>query len=138
MSNGWKDHLGASGSEPLPVVIIGNGPSGICLSYLLSGYSPYVKPDAIHPHPVLQRKLTEAPGVSIVDQVGLSSGWEGHPHCGKTLPGKNQKDAFMRHKTKRVRDHKISHRNWGRGITAVFEDLQIPHQLVSPPLDQCF
>ncbi|KAB0406821.1 hypothetical protein E2I00_012395, partial [Balaenoptera physalus] len=83
-----------------------NGPSGICLSYLLSGYSPYVKPDAIHPHPVLQRKLTEAPGVSIVDQVGLSSGWEGHPHCGKTLPGKNQKDAFMRRKTKRVRDHK--------------------------------
>ena len=72
---------------------------------------------------MLQRKLTEAPGVSIVDQVGLSSGWEGHPHCGETLPGKNQKDAFMRHKTKRVRDHKISHRNWGRGITAVFEDL---------------
>uniref|UniRef100_A0A8C0DKZ8 Oxidative stress-induced growth inhibitor 1 n=1 Tax=Balaenoptera musculus TaxID=9771 RepID=A0A8C0DKZ8_BALMU len=79
MSNGWKDHLGASGSEPLPVVIIGNGPSGICLSYLLSGYSPYVKPDAIHPHPVLQRKLTEAPGVSIVDQDldYLSEGLEG-------------------------------------------------------------
>eukprot|EP00069_Balaena_mysticetus_P014487 bmy_22319T0 len=79
MSNGWKDHLGASGSEPLPVVIIGNGPSGICLSYLLSGYNPYVKPDAIHPHPVLQRKLTEAPGVSIVDQDldYLSEGLEG-------------------------------------------------------------
>nr|XP_020770748.1 oxidative stress-induced growth inhibitor 1 [Odocoileus virginianus texanus]XP_020770749.1 oxidative stress-induced growth inhibitor 1 [Odocoileus virginianus texanus]XP_020770750.1 oxidative stress-induced growth inhibitor 1 [Odocoileus virginianus texanus]XP_020770751.1 oxidative stress-induced growth inhibitor 1 [Odocoileus virginianus texanus] len=74
MSNRRKDHLGASSSEPLPVIIIGNGPSGICLSYLLSGYTPYVRPDAIHPHPLLQRKLSEAPGVSIMDQVGLSSG----------------------------------------------------------------
>lgn len=55
---------------PLPP---GNGPSGICLSYLLSGYTPYVKPDAVHPHPLLQRKLSEAPGVSIMDQVSQSS-----------------------------------------------------------------
>lgn len=48
----------------------GNGPSGICLSYLLSGHTPYVRPDAVHPHPLLQRKLAEAPGVSILDQVG--------------------------------------------------------------------
>ncbi|KAF0884782.1 OSGI1 inhibitor, partial [Crocuta crocuta] len=57
----------------------GNGPSGICLSYLLSGYTPYVKPDAVHPHPLLQRKLAEAPGVSILDQDldYLSEGLEG-------------------------------------------------------------
>ncbi|XP_070626478.1 oxidative stress-induced growth inhibitor 1 [Bos indicus] len=79
MSNQRKDHLGASSSEPLPVIIIGNGPSGICLSYLLSGYTPYVRPDAIHPHPLLQRKLSEAPGVSIMDQDldYLSEGLEG-------------------------------------------------------------
>uniref|UniRef100_A0A2K6KAT0 Oxidative stress induced growth inhibitor 1 n=1 Tax=Rhinopithecus bieti TaxID=61621 RepID=A0A2K6KAT0_RHIBE len=79
MSSSGKDHLGASSSEPLPVIIVGNGPSGICLSYLLSGYTPYVKPDAIHPHPLLQRKLTEAPGVSILDQDldYLSEGLEG-------------------------------------------------------------
>lgn len=79
MSNRRKDHLGASSSEPLPVIIIGNGPSGICLSYLLSGYTPYVRPDAIHPHPLLQRKLSEAPGVSIMDQDldYLSEGLEG-------------------------------------------------------------
>ncbi|XP_039081990.1 oxidative stress-induced growth inhibitor 1 isoform X2 [Hyaena hyaena] len=79
MNNGRKDHLGSGGSEPLPVVIIGNGPSGICLSYLLSGYTPYVKPDAVHPHPLLQRKLAEAPGVSILDQDldYLSEGLEG-------------------------------------------------------------
>ncbi|DAA20318.1 oxidative stress-induced growth inhibitor 1 isoform X2 [Bos taurus] len=79
MSNQRKDHLGASSSEPLRVIIIGNGPSGICLSYLLSGYTPYVRPDAIHPHPLLQRKLSEAPGVSIMDQDldYLSEGLEG-------------------------------------------------------------
>ena len=33
-----------------------------------------MRPDAVHPHPLLQRKLSEAPGVSIMDQVGLSSG----------------------------------------------------------------
>ncbi|KAM6223812.1 oxidative stress-induced growth inhibitor 1 [Rhynchocyon petersi] len=74
-----KGHLGTSSSEPLPVIVIGNGPSGICLSYLLSGYTPYVKPGTIHPHPLLQRKLTEAPGVSILDQDldYLSEGLEG-------------------------------------------------------------
>nr|XP_008528975.1 PREDICTED: oxidative stress-induced growth inhibitor 1 [Equus przewalskii] len=79
MSNWGKDHLGTGSSEPLTAVIIGNGPSGICLSYLLSGYTPYVKPDAVHPHPLLQRKLAEAPGVSILDQDlnYLSEGLEG-------------------------------------------------------------
>lgn len=79
MSHWRKDHLGTSSSEPLPVVIIGNGPSGICLSYLLSGYTPYVKPDTVHPHPVLQRKLAESPGVSLLDQDldYLSEGLEG-------------------------------------------------------------
>lgn len=28
----------------------------------------------MHPHPLLHRKLTEAPGVSILDQVGQGSG----------------------------------------------------------------
>ncbi|XP_007477295.2 oxidative stress-induced growth inhibitor 1 isoform X1 [Monodelphis domestica] len=65
--------------EPLPVIIIGNGPSGICLSYLLSGYTPYVKADAVHPQPLLQKKLTEKPDVSILDQDldYLSEGLEG-------------------------------------------------------------
>ncbi|XP_004377783.1 oxidative stress-induced growth inhibitor 1 [Trichechus manatus latirostris] len=79
MNSARKDHLSASSSEPLAVIIIGNGPSGICLSYLLSGYTPYLKPGAVHPHPLLQRKLTEAPGVSILDQDldYLSEGLEG-------------------------------------------------------------
>ncbi|XP_027789015.2 oxidative stress-induced growth inhibitor 1 [Marmota flaviventris] len=79
MSSSRGDHFSASSLEPLPVIIIGNGPSGICLSYLLSGHIPYVRPDAVHPHPLLQRKLAEAPGVSILDQDldYLSEGLEG-------------------------------------------------------------
>ncbi|XP_004584114.2 oxidative stress-induced growth inhibitor 1 [Ochotona princeps] len=79
MSSSVQDRLRSSSAEPLPVVIIGNGPSGICLSYLLSGHTPYVRPDAVHPHPLLQRKLAEAPEVSILDQDldYLSEGLEG-------------------------------------------------------------
>nr|XP_004659636.1 oxidative stress-induced growth inhibitor 1 [Jaculus jaculus] len=79
MTSSRRDSLNASSSEPLPVVIIGNGPSGICLSYLLSGHLPYVRPGAVHPYPLLQRKLAESPGVSILDQDldYLSEGLEG-------------------------------------------------------------
>ncbi|XP_006860195.1 PREDICTED: oxidative stress-induced growth inhibitor 1 [Chrysochloris asiatica] len=79
MNSSVKDPLSTSSSEPLSAVIIGNGPSGICLSYLLSGYTPYVKPGAVHPHPLLQRKLSETPEVSILDQDldYLSEGLEG-------------------------------------------------------------
>ncbi|XP_068093710.1 oxidative stress-induced growth inhibitor 2 [Hyperolius riggenbachi] len=52
----------------LPVVIIGNGPSGICLSYMLSGYRPYLCPDALHPNPILHSKLEEARHLSIPEQ----------------------------------------------------------------------
>lgn len=79
MSKSRKDQRGTSSSEPLPVIIIGNGPSGICLSYLLSGHTPYVKPGAAHPHPLLQRKLAEAAGHCLLDQDldYLSEGLEG-------------------------------------------------------------
>ncbi|KAM6947389.1 oxidative stress induced growth inhibitor 1 isoform 2-T2 [Lycodopsis pacificus] len=52
----------------LPVVIIGNGPSGICLSYLLSGYTPYLSPEASHPNPLLNSKLREQPHLSLLEQ----------------------------------------------------------------------
>uniref|UniRef100_UPI0037E92D0C oxidative stress induced growth inhibitor 1 n=1 Tax=Semicossyphus pulcher TaxID=241346 RepID=UPI0037E92D0C len=54
--------------ETLPVVIIGNGPSGICLSYLLSGYTPYLSPEASHPNPLLNSKLGEQPHLSLLEQ----------------------------------------------------------------------
>ncbi|XP_061458731.1 oxidative stress-induced growth inhibitor 2 isoform X2 [Rhineura floridana] len=63
----------------LPVVVIGNGPSGICLSYMLSGYRPYLSPEAEHPNPILHNKLKEASLLSIVDQEleFLAEGLEG-------------------------------------------------------------
>ncbi|KAG9478710.1 oxidative stress-induced growth inhibitor 2 [Eleutherodactylus coqui] len=63
----------------LPVVVIGNGPSGICLSYMLSGYRPYVSPEALHPNPILHSKLEEARHISIPEQdlEYLAEGLEG-------------------------------------------------------------
>eukprot|EP00058_Branchiostoma_floridae_P019425 XP_002604915.1 hypothetical protein BRAFLDRAFT_264350 [Branchiostoma floridae] len=60
------------------VVVIGNGPSGICLSYLLSGNWPYVN-NHPHPNPFLERKLRENPDCSILQQdlQYLSEGLEG-------------------------------------------------------------
>lgn len=46
----------------------GNGPSGICLSYLLSGYTPYLSPGASHPNPLLHSKLAEQPGLPLLEQ----------------------------------------------------------------------
>uniref|UniRef100_A0A3P8TZQ9 Oxidative stress induced growth inhibitor 1 n=1 Tax=Amphiprion percula TaxID=161767 RepID=A0A3P8TZQ9_AMPPE len=54
--------------EILPVVIIGNGPSGICLSYLLSGYTPYLSTEASHPNPLLHSKLEEQPHLALLEQ----------------------------------------------------------------------
>ncbi|KAH0617583.1 hypothetical protein JD844_015992 [Phrynosoma platyrhinos] len=63
----------------LPMVVIGNGPSGICLSYMLSGYRPYLSPEAEHPNLILHNKLKEASHLSLVDQEleYLAEGLEG-------------------------------------------------------------
>ncbi|XP_069757030.1 oxidative stress-induced growth inhibitor 1-like [Narcine bancroftii] len=68
--------------SPFPVVVIGNGPSAICLSYFLSGYRPYFKESSVHPNPILQQKLKANQGKSIVDQdlQHLSEGLVGRSH----------------------------------------------------------
>jgi len=60
------------------VAIIGNGPSAICLSYLLSGNWPYYNGNP-HPVPHLHQKLNENPDISIIekDLEYLSDGLEG-------------------------------------------------------------
>jgi len=58
----------ASTSKPFDVIVVGNGPSGICLSYMLSGNWPYYNGDHI-PDPLLSDRVeycgTE---VSLVEQ----------------------------------------------------------------------
>uniref|UniRef100_A0A8C6MAS3 Oxidative stress-induced growth inhibitor 1 n=1 Tax=Nothobranchius furzeri TaxID=105023 RepID=A0A8C6MAS3_NOTFU len=52
----------------LSLCFLGNGPSGICLSYLLSGHTPYLSPEAWHPNPLLNSKLAEQPHLSLLEQ----------------------------------------------------------------------
>ncbi|XP_058971380.2 oxidative stress-induced growth inhibitor 1-like [Pocillopora verrucosa] len=60
------------------VVVIGNGPSALSLSYLLSGNVPYYIPHQ-HPNVILDQKLSEEPGKSLLDTdlEYLSEGLEG-------------------------------------------------------------
>lgn len=50
-------------------LLLGNGPSGICLSYLLNGYKPYLDTTTVHPNSILYRKLQEAKHLPITEQV---------------------------------------------------------------------
>ncbi|XP_070575773.1 oxidative stress-induced growth inhibitor 1-like [Ptychodera flava] len=60
------------------VAIIGNGPSGICLSYMLSGHWPYFN-GKHHPNQYLHQRLKEQAELSILEQdlEYLSDGLEG-------------------------------------------------------------
>ncbi|XP_039619011.1 oxidative stress-induced growth inhibitor 1-like isoform X1 [Polypterus senegalus] len=68
-----------SDQPALPVVIVGNGPSAICLSYILSGHRPYIKNGAVHPNPILQKKLQQIGDCPLLDQdlEYLAEGVEG-------------------------------------------------------------
>lgn len=60
------------------VIIVGNGPSGITLSYLLNGHSPFYNRKA-HPDPMLSARLIECTQKSLLHQdlSFLSQGIEG-------------------------------------------------------------
>ena len=55
-------------------LLAGNGPSGISLSYILSGNWPYFTGEP-HPNPILQPKLEENPDQSILELVSFSDFW---------------------------------------------------------------
>lgn len=64
--------------EYTDVVVIGNGPSGISLSYMLSGHWPYYMGES-NPNEYLHLRLMDGEGLSVVEQdlEYLSSGLEG-------------------------------------------------------------
>jgi len=55
------------------VVIIGNGPSALILSYILHGNIPYYKSSTPHPDPILHNKLLKSPCLLDLDVHGLTS-----------------------------------------------------------------
>ncbi|XP_077502846.1 oxidative stress-induced growth inhibitor 1-like isoform X2 [Amblyomma americanum] len=61
------------------VVVIGNGPSGITMSYFLAGNWPYYAPGTCHPNPYLHARLEDNRSLPLVEQdlSLLSSGLEG-------------------------------------------------------------
>uniref|UniRef100_UPI00358FD9C4 oxidative stress-induced growth inhibitor 1 n=1 Tax=Myxine glutinosa TaxID=7769 RepID=UPI00358FD9C4 len=67
------------GTLTLPVVIVGNGPSAIFLSLLLSGWRPQVVSEPSHSNPLLDCKLKELAGQGLFEQDldYLSQGLEG-------------------------------------------------------------
>ncbi|XP_077543094.1 oxidative stress-induced growth inhibitor 1-like isoform X2 [Haemaphysalis longicornis] len=69
----------ASMAKYKDVVVIGNGPSGITMSYFLAGNWPYYGPNACHPNPYLHARLEDNRHLSLVEQdlSLLSSGLEG-------------------------------------------------------------
>jgi len=55
--------------QTVDVAVIGNGPAGITMSYLLSGYLPYYNPNVSHSNPFLHEKLMKQLETSIAEQV---------------------------------------------------------------------
>ena len=53
------------------IVIAGNGPNALSLSYVLSGNVPYYIPHQ-HPNTLLDQKLCEERGKSLLDNVSTN------------------------------------------------------------------
>jgi len=67
----WAEAAAANAeADTVDVAVIGNGPAGIALSWMLAGHVPYYD-DSSGPHPnaVLHEKLAQRRDVALVDQV---------------------------------------------------------------------
>lgn len=53
------------------VIIIGNGPSGLCTSYMLSGHWPYYNKNKVFDEYLQMRLNSIDQNVSLVEQVGF-------------------------------------------------------------------
>ncbi|KAK2783460.1 hypothetical protein FQN53_009223 [Emmonsiellopsis sp. PD_33] len=55
------------GPSSVDVVIVGNGPSAMILSYILHGHIPFYNPESRHPDPLLHAKLKRSPELLHLD-----------------------------------------------------------------------
>eukprot|EP00117_Sycon_ciliatum_P011985 scpid44830/ scgid13229/ Oxidative stress-induced growth inhibitor 1; Ovary, kidney and liver protein 38; Pregnancy-induced growth inhibitor OKL38 len=67
MATGEKQQVKSSLRDDVEVAVIGNGPSAIALSFLLTGYRPYWN-GQVHPNEYLAPKLAACEEQSILDQ----------------------------------------------------------------------
>lgn len=59
--------------DEIDTVIVGNGPSALILSFILSGHIPYYNPTTPHPDPILRRKLAASSSLLGLDIQELTS-----------------------------------------------------------------
>ncbi|PGH03205.1 hypothetical protein GX51_04240 [Blastomyces parvus] len=80
------------------VVIVGNGPSAMILSYILHGHIPFYNPEKPHPDPLLHAKLKDSPQLLHLDIDHLTShfGASRFPYSTQALPVNVLLDALIR------------------------------------------
>ncbi|KLJ11758.1 hypothetical protein EMPG_13086 [Blastomyces silverae] len=80
------------------VVIVGNGPSAMILSYILHGHIPFYNPEKPHPDPLLHAKLKDNPQLLHLDIGHLTNhfGASRFPYSTQALPVNVLLDALIR------------------------------------------
>ncbi|EEP78106.1 conserved hypothetical protein [Uncinocarpus reesii 1704] len=80
------------------VVIVGNGPSALLLSYILHGNIPFYNPHTPHPDPILHEKLKDAPQLLDLDIDLLTDHFEASrfPYSTQALPVNSLLDSLVR------------------------------------------
>ncbi|KAG5300362.1 hypothetical protein I7I48_00029 [Histoplasma ohiense] len=84
--------------KSVDIVIVGNGPSAMILSYILHGHIPFYSPEKPHPDPLLHSKLKHNPQLLHLDIDHLTShfGASRFPYSTQALPVNALLDALIR------------------------------------------
>ncbi|EAS31972.3 uncharacterized protein CIMG_02996 [Coccidioides immitis RS] len=92
--------MAATAPEPssTDVVIVGNGPSALLLSYILHGNIPFYNPRTPHPDPILHEKLKDAPKLLDLDVDKLTDHFEAsrYSYSTQALPLNSLLDSLAR------------------------------------------
>ncbi|KAI1956373.1 hypothetical protein LOZ58_006450 [Ophidiomyces ophidiicola] len=82
----------------IDVVVVGNGPSALILSYILHGNIPFYDPQTPHPDPILHEKLVNAPDLLDLDIPALTNHFEASrfSYSTQALPVNALLDALVR------------------------------------------